>query len=488
MMKFLSEYPMYDMLLEKQKNVIWVVFLLLIMLTVCSVDFSFEQGMISIKAKKSHSETKGSSEKLEWKEYETRTVDNIPGFSELKEPNHTQFGGRADRRENATGFFYSKKISDRWWIIDPEGYYFIHCAVVSVKPGGSDGQNNSMKIKFENKQIWLNETGSLLKLNGFNGTGNWSDADLIKESTEALIYTRGFNFMSAYGKIHGGTFQQPGHTGYPSDLIFAFDPQFEKFCDTEAKKVTQYKNEKNLLGYFSDNELPFPEDAINRYLDLDTSDFGYKAALAWLKNNKGGKTDKQNITDEDRANFLGFMSDKYFSIVSQALKKYDPNHMFLGCRFHGKTLKQKPVFESLGKYADIISINYYDVWTPKSESLKKWNDWSGKPVMITEFYVKGDDTGMKNSSGAGWVVPTQKDRGLFYQNFVLALLESKMCVGWHWFKYQDNDPEDKKTDPSNRDSNKGILNNSFIPYTALLQEMAKLNCRLYGIVDYMDKK
>jgi hypothetical protein len=86
-------------------------------------------------------------------------------------------------------------------------------------------------------------------------------------------------------------------------------------------------------------------------------------------------------------------------------------------------------------------MNYYDHWNPQKEHLSQWHEWSGKPCLITEFYVKGMDSGMANASGAGWVVKTQADRGAFYQNFALALLESGTCLGWHWFKYMDNDPE-----------------------------------------------
>ena len=85
-----------------------------------------------------------------------------------------------------------------------------------------------------------------------------------------------------------------------------------------------------------------------------------------------------------------------------------------------------------------------------------------------------------------WIVQTQRDRGYFYQNFTIALLESKTCVGWHWFKYQDNDPNDKTSDPSNVDANKGIVNNAFVPYLPLLEEMNALNQHVYGIADYFD--
>ena len=95
---------------------------------------------------------------------------------------------------------------------------------------------------------------------------------------------------------------------------------------------------------------------------------------------------------------------------------------------------------------------------------------------------------MANKSGAGWLVRTQADRGAFYQNFTLALLESKTCVGWHWFKYMDNDPANPNTDPSNKDSNKGIFNVRYEPYQPLVDAMIELNFRIYPLTKYFDSK
>ena len=82
-----------------------------------------------------------------------------------------------------------------------------------------------------------------------------------------------------------------------------------------------------------------------------------------------------------------------------------------------------------------------------------WAGQTGKPVLITEWYAKGADSGMANTGGAGWLVRTQQERGIFYQHFALGLLQSRDCVGWHWFRYADNDPNDKTVDPSNRSRN-----------------------------------
>jgi hypothetical protein len=107
-------------------------------------------------------------------------------------------------------------------------------------------------------------------------------------------------------------------------------------------------------------------------------------------------------------------------------------------------------------------------------------------VVVTEWYAKGMDSGMANTTGAGWLVRTQADRGWFYQNFVLALMESKVCVGWHWFKYADNDPADTKADPSNLDANKGIVSADYAPWQELLTAMKALNDRAYHLVDHLD--
>lgn len=115
-----------------------------------------------------------------------------------------------------------------------------------------------------------------------------------------------------------------------------------------------------------------------------------------------------------------------------------------------------------------------------------YTQWSGRPFIITEYYTKGEDSGMPNQSGAGWIVRTQRDRGLFYQNFNLALLESGNCVGWHYFKYQDNDPTVTGVDPSNIDANKGLVDNYYNVWTDLAGKMKELNLQVYDVIKHFD--
>lgn len=423
-----------------------------------------------------------------WTNYPTRTLEALPTeVTSQVDSALSQYGGLLARKEKATGFFYPKQIGDRWWLVDPEGCLFFHKAVVAVSPIGGSGAHVAFKEKFGTDSNWVATTTSLLQSQGFNGAGAWSDTQRLRQAARPLVYTRIWNFMSSYGAKRGGTYQQSGHTGYPNDCIFVFDPEFEKFCDNYAKQLTKNREDPWLLGHFSDNEMPFKRDAIFNYLQLPENDPGHQAARVWLKSRHGDQATNSDITEQDRKDFLALVTDRYYRIVSAAIKKYDPHHCFLGSRFHGGELNYPEVFKAAGVYVDVMAVNYYRAWTPSPEKLARWSKESGRPILITEWYVKGADAGLANTSGAGWIVRSQQDRGRFYQHFTLGLIESKVCVGWHWFKYADNDPTEPGTDPSNRDSNKGVVTARYAPYSELLQGMRLLNERVYRLAEFFDQ-
>ena len=420
------------------------------------------------------------------KPYETRILTHLAGFEPGKAPRLSRYGGWVGTRCEATGFFYPRKIGDRWWLIDPEGWRFLHVAVNGVRPGTSPKNRRTLPKAFGTQAKWRDATLALLRAHGFNGTACWSDDRLNAGAPQRLAYTPVWNFMSTYGKKRGGVVQVAGHKAYPNGCIFAFDPEFETFADRHARRLAATKDDPFLLGHFSDNEMPFPRDSLDRYLALPEADPGRKAAREWLTKRKGSP--RARIGKDDREAWRGHVADTYFRIVGRAIRKHDPNHLYLGSRFHGSEKGSAAVFAAAGKHLDAISVNVYGVWTPGAGMLQRWTEWSGKPVIITEWYAKGADSGMANTTGAGWTVPTQQERGWFYQNFTLALLESRVCVGWHWFKYMDNDPEDTRTDPSNRDSNKGIVTATYEPYTPLLDAMKALNRVVYPLTTYFDSR
>lgn len=449
-----------------------------------SVDFK-----LKVEVRKVLNNSSANSSFTAYKFWPTRVVSTLSGYK-AKVVKTNKYGGRADKKTTATGFYYTKKIDGRWWAIDPDGHLFLHNALNAVSMGTSDRNKAAFANLYQTEEKWIASTQKMMVNHGFNGAGAWSNTKVITQSplqkTKPLAYTINLDFMSAYGDKRGGTYQVPGHKGYPNNVIFVFDAAFEEFCDQQAKKLVAYKDDANLFGYFSDNEMPLGIKNLDGYLTLkDQQDPGYIVAKKWI-DDRG--VDATKLTDDDRHAFLAVVAEKYFSVVAKAIKKYDPNHMYLGCRFHGQQGNLAELWIAAGKYTDAISMNYYNAWTPDQRLMAKWASWAGKPFMITEWYVKGDDAGLENTSGAGWVVKTQLDRGLFYQNFTLGLIESKNCIGWHWFKYMDNDPLQKGAEPSNTNANKGIINNNYELYAPLVEKMKELNLQMYHLTDFFDQK
>jgi hypothetical protein len=448
------------------------------------------QQYITVEARRRIYNSDGTTSYRPYEPFKTRTVELLPDYhAPSKALKLSRYGGILGNRSGATGFFRVEKIADRWWCIDPDGYRCFNIALNSINMGGSERNREALAKKFGTTEKWMSQTIDMLQQNGFNCAGSWSDYKSIIEANKVrdkpFAYTINLNFMSGYGRERGGTYQQPGHTGYPGDAIFVFDPQWAEFCDRHAKQVSAYRDDPNLFGYFSDNEMPFRFKSLDNYLALPDKDPGHIAAVNWLV--EKGVT-KEQISDSHREQFMALVAEKYFSVVSGALRKYDPNHMYIGARFYSSEKNYPEFMKCAGKFVDIISNNYYGKWTPDSADMTNWAKWSGRPFIITEYYTKGEDSGMPNKSGAGWIVRTQRERGLFYQNYNLALLESKNCVGWHYFKYQDNDPTATGVDPSNVDANKGIVNNYYEVWTPMMELMKELNTQVYPIIDYFDSK
>ena len=111
----------------------------------------------------------------------------------------------------------------------------------------------------------------------------------------------------------------------------------------------------------------------------------FLAAQNWMVARKGADF---QVTDADRAEFHGYLAGTYYKIVSEAIKRYDPNHLYLGGRLHGGAKSKPAIFKEAGKFVDMISINVYDVWTPDKLTMDMWSGESGKPFFVTEFLLK----------------------------------------------------------------------------------------------------
>jgi hypothetical protein len=420
----------------------------------------------------------------DWKKFPTATIENLNGFVK-SEDKLDEYGGFTTLKSTATGFFRTEKINNRWWVIDPVGNAFIVKAVNSIKIGTSPNNKIAFDSIYKTGDNWILQTYQQLKNIGFNSSGSWSEVELIRNMNETrkthFVYTTQLNILSDFAK----TKEKKSANGEMSVLAYIFDADFETFVKNKCSKLEAIKNDPNLLGHFSDNELAFQDNLIKKFASInDKRNPAYLFLKKWLNENN---VDSLNYTKVQSEQFSAAVGNEYYKIVAVNLKKFDPNHMYIGSRIHAAVKDNTYFLNTMDKYVDIASINYYGFWNLSEKHKKLFSTQLTKPYFITEFYTKGEDSKMGNITGAGWLVKTQNDRGNHYQNFCLHLLKEANCVGWHWFKYQDNDPEDKLADPSNNDSNKGIVNTRYQAYNVLTDKMKQINEQVFGLIKYYQK-
>jgi hypothetical protein len=422
----------------------------------------------------------------DWKTFPTFTMDQLK-LNLNNQDALDEYGGFVNMSTKATGFFRTEKINNKWWVIDPIGHTFIVAAVNSIKLGASPNNKIAFDSLYHTNQNWIFEVNQLLKSNGFNTAGSWSDVDEIRTMNKVkgthLAYTTQLNLLNDFSKSMD---RQALKNEEGSVLSYIFHPDFPLFVAQKCKLLEAYKNDPNLLGHFSDNELPFQENLIKKFaVDKDPNNPAFSFLMKWVNENN---IDTAQITNVQKEQFSALVAKVYFSIVAAGIKKYDPNHLYIGSRIHAAVKDNIYFLIEMDQYVDIASINYYGNWNITEKHKRLFNTYLTKPFFITEYYTKGEDSKMGNISGAGWLVKTQKDRGNHYQNFCLHLLSLNNCVGWHWFKYQDNDPEDKLADPSNNDSNKGMVNTKYVVYKELTNKMKQLNDHIFSIIEYYKNK
>jgi len=372
-----------------------------------------------------------------------------------------------------TGFFRTEKRDGRWWLIDPYGHQRLSIAVNSVRltpkqplPGGQ-----VHTVTTGNALPWESSVIDLWESTGFNGFGAWSELDRLQG---ALVAERGHHYAINLNLLGDYLKTGKGSRAY----LPVFEQGFMLHARRRMREMASRAGDPRLLGYFSDNELSFWHVDPGDYLAIeDEEDANYRAVRAWVSEQS---LDAARFTSADRARFRVFVLQQYLEVVTAAIAGIDTNHLILGPRLYGPEINNEPFLRMLGRYVDVVSINFYHKLQPHRQQMSHWEEWSGKPFLISEFSIKAADSGKVNEDGAGWLVETQADRGLFYQHFTLTLLESRNCVGFHWYRYRDS--------PGDRGANKGIVSTARQPYTDLLESMAAINRQVYFLVDYFDNR
>jgi len=281
-----------------------------------------------------------------------------------------------------------------------------------------------------------------------------------------------------------------------------FDPRFAQAAEAAAVKASKgVAGDPWLLGYFADNELPWAgqgpqgrwglalgtlrgearSDAKQAFIAALKRKYGEPAKLAaawgialdtWDALNATGynaplPSEAHPAVAADYSAWLRQYAEQYFRVVSEALHKHDPHHLFLGGRFAVNTPE---AVAACARYCDVLSFNAYtDV--PQHGVDMAAIAKLGKPVMLTEFHFGSDDRG---PFGRG-VVPVwnEAQRGEAYARYVQAAAQDPNVVGAHWFEYTDQPVSGRTLDGEN--SHVGLVGITDIPFGSFVDAVRKAN-------------
>ena len=302
--------------------------------------------------------------------------------------------------------------------------------------------------------------------------GSWSEQDMY---TIGLAYTLILGAAGTARRLATATDGVPDY--FSEEFRTSTDRLAQKLCSPRA-------SDPWLLGYFTDNEQAWTsnnlswgdepwnlkQSLLETYLKLPPNSAGYQKADEFMKTRgmiKGA------ITEDDRAGFQELVTAEYAHVCREAIHRYDPNHIILGCRYAGHA--PDPVVRGMGPYFDVISFNNYDS-RPPVWKLEHLTEVSGKPIMISEFSFKAMDSGLPNTKGAGQPVATQPDRANGFTQYVQDLVAMPSCVGFHWFEYRDEPAAGRRGDGEN--SNYGLVKIDGAPWEVLTLRMREVNASL----------
>ncbi|ABE39649.1 Agarase [Rhodopseudomonas palustris BisB5] len=436
----------------------------------------------------------------------------------MTEISRTRWGGLADRKAKATGFFRVEPIDGVWWFVDPDGGRFLSKGVTAVnfdhdniKDTERHPYREACLRKYGSRDAWRGAAAGRLASWGFNTLGAWSEPEIAHAGPTPLA--------SAAGVVYLATAYSDGRGWPQSDL---FDPAFETFAQQRAREIcAPRRDDPTVLGWFIDNELQWGPDwrgenellpvilrdgaapcsrrvAVEllrgRYSSVDEFNAVWSsAASSWDALETGPVTPPpftRNFFTNDRAQerhplraryfadcdaFAGRLAERYMAVSAAAIRAAAPYHLVLGSRF--AYVPQPDVVAATARHVDVISINCYDALP---DAVIDAYAAAGRPCLIGEFSFRSDDAGMPNTQGAGPRVATQAERAAGFSRYATAALRCPNLIGYHWFLHADQ-PAEGRWDGEN--SNYGVVTIDDEVYAELTQTMTALNAQAEHLHD-----
>lgn len=414
-------------------------------------------------------------------------LDEAKAYDFSPAPGYSKYGGWKKKQFEATGYFRTQKEGERWWLVDPEGYAFISagpdcvgsdraCYVKGMEhtlawlPDAEDEKWKACHYLGDGNRVdassfdyaaanliraygdsWFEDWALTVKMRlhqlGFNTIANWSDRRLYKQMDMPYVYPLK-DFPGTDSFIH-------------RDFPDVFSPQYAQNAKAFAEQLHMFDGDRNLIGYFMRNEptwaftetlliaeemLANPEPFVSKdvfiaemqkkYGSIEAFNAAWNLQLADFEDLKKPMARLSAASAAAKADLHEFsirMTQLYVQIPAEACKAVDPHHLNLGMRWafiHNLDLLAG------SEYLDVFSMNRY-AETP-ADAIDGFMTRLNMPLLIGEYHFGALDKGM--TSPGHQQLEDQAGRGLAYRYYTETAIAKPVCVGTHYFTYNDQGP------------------------------------------------
>ena len=219
----------------------------------------------------------------DWIKMPVRKISKLPNFKTDPLFSTNKYGGKQGKTYEIKGFFYTHKTEDRWKLIDPLGNEYYEIGVTSLRPGKSPSNKIALQSKFKDDLGWFSSTAILLFNHGFKSIGSWSEISTAREFNKTaeipVVYSTQLNVLNAFNAYIRKEFPNRKISNIISLIL---DPSFPDFCRKHLSEQIKFKDDPNLFGHFSDNELPFLISTWEAIVTADSTDYAFISAKKYL--------------------------------------------------------------------------------------------------------------------------------------------------------------------------------------------------------------
>ena len=340
-----------------------------------------------------------------------------------------RFGGWTGKKFKTTGFFRVEK-DQRWWLVTPEGNAFLSFGINHLYPDLFRQQYNReawrKRLGLENMdwpqfapalRQWFLQT---CREWGFNTVGVHNSLSIVNTPRPVMPYMLPIHFVD----IPHWKPEIPD-----SNFTDVFAEDFARHCDQMAKRIAApARDDPFLLGYamtdcplFTEEDCRERPDVIGgarrksrigwprRLRNLDADAPGKAAYVQTMRElyrdhinefnttygtafnsfdalqraeNWRPHTDLSNANEtRDNVVFLQRVVAKYYETGRDAIRRYDPNHMFFGDKINANTDTMDTVLPITSQYTDVIFYQMYARYEVQKPGLDRWSRIVDKPII-----------------------------------------------------------------------------------------------------------